>query len=151
MSVEAFHTVEAIIEVNRESAQARDGIRIIELSTLGDVIPRDEAEAIRKELLTYKVGVRQLTNQAAFGPWTEVADFIKRCMNVRFIVSSALPIKAEVLVFDDVVAIYRIDPDVSLTIIRDPAFAEVQKALFDLAWSRGEPLNLLADGSTPTH
>jgi hypothetical protein len=148
MSVQTYTTIEAIAEVNRQSARAKNGIRIIELSTLSDVIPRAEAEAIRKELLARKVHVKQLTNQAEFGPWTKVPQFIQECMEVRCVPVGIMPITAEVLLFDDVVAIYQVEPDISVTIITDSAFAQIQGALFDAMWGTAEPLALLADGST---
>jgi hypothetical protein len=150
MNVHSSNSIAEIIGISRRSAETKDGIRIIELSSLGDLIPKDEAESIRRQLLARKVPVKQLTNHAQFGPWTEVKDFIETCMRVRFIPAAELPIEAELLLFDDVVAVYRAQPEVSVLIIEDKAFAAQQKSLFDMAWAKAKALELAADGSSAT-
>jgi hypothetical protein len=148
MSVRISDNVEDIIKINRRSVKAKEGIRIIELSSLGDVIPKHIAEEIRRELLANKVPVRQLTNHKTFGPWTEIEDFIKTCMEIRYISKTQLPIATEVLLFNDIVAMYRIEPTVSVIVLQDQVIATQQQKLFDLAWANGKILAIDGDGST---
>ena len=142
------HTIEDIAKINRESARAKTGIRIIELSSLGEVIPLAEAEGIRQQLLANKVPVKQLTNVSSFAGWTAVDGFVDQCMQVRHISEQELPIQTEVLIFDDTVAFYRVEPEVTLTVVTEAAVAAQQKALFDLAWQQAAPMALASDGST---
>lgn len=137
-----------IITVSQRSAEAKTEIRIIELSSLGDLIRSEEAEAIRVELRDQGIKVRQLTNEKQLGAWTSVDGFIEACMNVRYVSSKILPIKAEVLIFDDTVAIYRVKPEINVLIIEDIDFANEQRALFDAVWEHAEQLDLHTDGST---
>ena len=60
MSVFSSNRTADIIAVNQRSAFTKDGIRIIELSSLSDLIPKRAAEAIRKELGT-AVGILVLS------------------------------------------------------------------------------------------
>lgn len=147
-SVRVSNNIEDIIELNRKSALTKGSIRIIELSTLGNIIPHKTAESIRKTMLKHKVKVMQLTNQRAFEPWTKVKGFVETCMNVRYVSQDILPIHTEVLIFDDTVAIYQVEPEVSVTVIEHPTFASQQKALFDNFWKIATPTAVNKDGST---
>lgn len=147
-SVKVSSNVEDIIEVNRRSASTKSPIRIIELSSLSEIIPFATAESIRRSLLKNKVKVMQLSNQRAFEPWTKVKGFIEECQNIRYVPEDVLPIHAEVLIFDDTVAIYQVKPEVSVTIIEYAAFAAQQKALFDNFWIIATPTAINTDGST---
>jgi hypothetical protein len=148
ISVRVSSSVNDIIEINRKSVFAKEQIRIMELSTLSDLIPTTTAESIRKSFLKRKVKVRQLTNQRIFEPWTKVKDFVKECMSIRYVPKEILPIETEVLIFNNVVAIYQTEPKISVTVIEHSAFAEQQKALFDRFWEIATPATVGNDGST---
>jgi hypothetical protein len=140
--------IQDIIEINRKSVSTKDVIRIMELSTLSDIVPKSTAEHIRTQLVKNNVQVKQLTNQKVFFPWTTVKGFVEECMTIHYIPKEILPIEAEVLIFDNTVAIYQVEPKVSVTIIKHPAFANQQKALFDNFWHIANPLSLSQNGST---
>jgi len=137
-----------IISINQRSTYAKSEICIIELSTLGELIPSVEAEAMREEWKSRKIQVKQLSNMQNFEPWTDVGGFIETCMSIRQVNDDVLPIKAEVLVFDDVVAFYRVKPELSVLVIEDEDFANQQRALFAAIWEKAKPLILKSDGST---
>ena len=137
-----------IISINQRSIYAKSEICIIELSTLNELIPSDEAEAMREKWKSRKIQVKQLSNMQNFESWTDVGGFIKTCMSIRQVDVSVLPIKAEVLVFDDVVAFYRVKPEISILVIEDDDFANQQRALFTAIWEKAKPLSLNSDGST---
>jgi hypothetical protein len=147
-SVKISSSIEDIIEVNRRLASTREKVRIMELGSLGDLIPFPIAESIRRSLLKNRVKVKQLTNQRVFEPWTEVNNFVKECMDVRYVAEDVLPIHTETLIFDNTVAIYQVKPNVSVTIIEHAAFAAQQKALFDNFWNIAIPTAINVDGST---
>lgn len=147
-SVKVSSNIDDIIEINRQLASTLKQVRIMELSSLSDLIPFSTAESIRRSLLRNKVKVRQLTNQRVFEPWTKVENYIKECMDVRFVPEDVLPIHTEVLIFDDTVAIYQVKPEVSVTIIEHAVFALQQKALFDNFWNIATPTAINTDGST---
>ncbi len=148
MKVDRYNQIEEIIRVNARSAKSKNGIKIIELSSLGEIIPFGEAEKIRKMCLENNIQIQQLTNRTSFGPWTQVKDFIEQCMGVRCISSETLPTKVEILLFDDTVAFYQIKPDVSVVVIENADFATQQRTIFDIIWKLGSELTLQADGST---
>lgn len=147
-SIRISSDIRDIIDINRRQIQARDGIRIIELSSLGDIIPYRTAESIRRRLMSNSVQVRQLTNHRSFESWTGVPGYIEACMDIRHISEELLPIEVELLIFDDIVAMYQLEPQVSVTIIEHAAFAAQQKALFDNFWRIADKLDLKEYGST---
>lgn len=146
-SLKVSTALEDIVAINERAVNSKTPVRIMELSSLGDLIPMQKAETIRQALQKRKVAVRQLTNQTEFGPWTEVDGFITTCMEVRSLPSDVLPIHVEILLFDDVVAVYRTEPQVLVTIIEEANFASQQRALFDGFWKIATPMQLAPDGS----
>lgn len=147
-AVQVSNDISDIVAINREQAKAVDGIRIIELSSLSDIIPYRTAEAIRRNLLRNSINVKQLTNHRVFEKWTNIDEYIEKCMDVRYISQEFLHINTELLIFNDVVAMYQLEPEVLVTVIRNANFAEQQKALFDNFWHVADKLELNEDGST---
>ncbi len=147
-TIHKSNSIKDIIEITKRSTQTNDVVRISELSSLGDIIPIKTAESFRREWLRNEVSIRQLTNKRSFEQWTEVNGFVDACMDVKYVPGDILPIHTEVLVFDDVVAFYRVEPEVSVVIIEDTAVAQQQKAYFDSFWCIANTLSLRADGST---
>ena len=147
MQISRSCSLSDIIAVNKRSVDAKTDIRIFELSTLNNLIPAHEAEAMRMDWRDRGAQVRQLTNCDTFEPWTDVPGFIESCMHVRYVSDSVLPISTEVLLFDDVVAFYRVLPNISCLIVEDAEFAKQQQKLFDLVWDKARPVNLKPDGS----
>lgn len=140
--------IQDIIDVNKRSAYTKTAIRIIELSSLSDIIPSKTAEEIRYSLLKRNVRVMQLTNHVSLEPWTAVSDFVRSCMQVRYVTPEVLPINVEVLMFDDTVAFYTVKPTVSVLIIEGSDFARQQEAIFDSVWKVSAESQLNPDGST---
>jgi len=148
MKVLTSNDLADIARVTARSTKSKNDIRIIELSSLEKVIPLDKAERMRQKWLDNGIQVKQLTNLRGFEPWTEVKDFVDKSMSVRFVPRDVLPIDMEVLMFDDVVALYRVQPMVEVVIIENAAFADQQRALFDSFWQIADPVQLRHDGST---
>lgn len=137
-----------IVAVTEASAHAKEGIRIIELATMDILMEASKAEAIRSRMLANAVSIKQLTNMPQFTAWTKVQGFVERCMEVRYINPTVVPIHKEVLIFDDTVAIYCTQPTTEVLIMQDADFAAQQRALFDAIWKSATPQVLAEDGST---
>lgn len=148
ISVRVSNSINDIVDINRLSAETHDLYRIMELSSLSNIIPVSTAESIRRKLMKNNVKIMQLTNQRVFEPWTKVKGYIEKCMNIRYVPKDMLPINTEVLIFDNVVAIYQVEPEISVTVIEHANFAIQQKALFDNFWRIAKPTVVGSDGST---
>jgi hypothetical protein len=127
-------TLRKIKDVTLRSAHSKEKVvRIYELSDMNSVIQNEkESEVLRSAFLQNKVQIKQMTNFDKIMNFTKNSEFIDTCMSFRFIPPSSLTITDEILLFDDIVAIY--NPSQSKYIeIKDQAFANMQKELFDIS------------------
>lgn len=147
-SIKVSEDINDIIAINRRSTYAKTPIRIVELGSLNDLIPFKTAESIRRQFVARKVRIMQLTNHKSLKPWTSVEELTQRYQTIRYIPSKILLINVETLIFDDIVALYSIKPNVLVTIIQDKSFAEQQSGIFDAFWQIATPTHLSPDGGT---
>lgn len=138
--------IEAIADVNMRSAIAKD-ICIFEISTLGDLITFEKAEAVRKLLEKNKTHIRQLTNINKMAAWTENESLAKR-QRVKYVSPTIFPIQNEILVFDDIVATYRLELSPFYFEVKDALYANTMRSVFNTIWLAGDSLLLATDGSS---
>lgn len=133
-------TLEELYEISLESARSKEGeIFIFELGNLSDLFGYEKAEKLRQEFLQNKTKVKQITNLPSIQKFTDDDDFLNNLMTFRYVPSNIFTINNEILIFDDVVAIYNKD---ELMIIRDENFSKNQKQLFMSIWEQGQPPKL---------
>ena len=127
---------EDIININRRSAESKNGISIIELSMLDGLMDKETAESIREAITSKKVPVRQLTNLSEiYAEWTKYTKEFQEIMQIRCIPKEMFDIQNEILIFDDVVAIYRVEPSISYIEIEDSSYASMMRTFFDNLWN----------------
>jgi hypothetical protein len=130
-----------IIDVNRRSALCKSGISIIELSMLDGLMDKKVAEEIRQEIIGKSVGVRQLTNfSEIYADWTKYSKELQEIMQIRYIPKEIFHIETEILIFDDIVAMYRVEPEISYTEISDQKYAQMMRAFFDNLWRASQAM-----------
>jgi hypothetical protein len=124
-----------IIDVNRRSTKCKTGISIVELSLLDGLMDKETAESIRSEIISKDISVRQLTNLSEiYGDWTRFSKELQELMQIRYISTEIFDIQNEILIFDNVVAMYRIDPEVYYVEIEDANYANMMRDFFDNLW-----------------
>lgn len=138
--------VAAIADVSVRSADAKE-ILILEIGNLGDLIPHKQAELIRRKFVKHNTPIKQITNQPQLGPWTDTTGLAQN-MEVRYVPTESFTITTEILIFDDTVAMYRVDPDPFYEEICDADFMRTMRQFFFALWQIGDSLQLLSDGST---
>jgi hypothetical protein len=125
-----------IIDVNRRSAQSKTGISIIELSMLDGLMDKETAESIRSEIISKNIPVRQLTNLSEiYADWTRFSKELQELMQIRCIPTEIFSIQNEILIFDDVVAMYRVEPEIYYVEIEDANYASMMRDFFDNLWN----------------
>lgn len=130
-----------IIDVNRRSALCKSGISIIELSMLDGLMDKKVAEEIRQEIIGNNVWVRQLTNfSEIYADWTKYSKELQEIMKIRYIPKEIFHIETEILIFDDIVAMYRVEPEISYTEISDHKYAQMMLAFFDNLWQASQAM-----------
>lgn len=130
---------EAVYEISMRSAVARSGeVYIYELSDLNAFLDSEQAEDVRRRFLEQSTSVKQISNSPSIPEFSKNREFINKCLEFRYVPAELYRIRDEVLMFDDVVAIYN---DYEITVIEDRNFADSQRELF---------LNLWGDGINPS-
>ncbi len=141
--------VEAIIDVNLRSARAKQ-YHIFELGNLNDLISKESAEKIRKEFVKFKTPIKQITNLRQFASWTENKELTEQNLEVKYVPKENFSIESEILIFDDIVAIYRLTPGPFYLELNDKSYSNMMRRLFMNTWQMGDSLLLSGDGSTLT-
>lgn len=136
-----------IIDITKRQARSKTEVCIFEISKMDDLMTYDRAEAIRSEFVDNGTKVRQLSNYRRIGKWTDTEGFTD-LMSIRYIDPEVLTIGDEIVVFDDMVAMYRLQPNAWYHEVRDESFAQTIRNLFNNVWVSSEVLVLGEDGST---
>ncbi len=124
-----------IININKRSADCKNGISIIELSMLDGLMDKLTAESIRQAIIGKGVRVRQLTNLSEiYSDWTKFSIELQELIQIRCIGREVFDIQNEILIFDDTVAMYRVEPDISYIEIEDASYANMMRSFFDNLW-----------------
>lgn len=142
------NVIKFIADVSLRSVNAKE-ILIMEIGKLGDLIPYEQAEKIRQEFILHKTPIKQITNQQTLETWTDTTELTEN-MEVKFIPADNFAIKTEILIFDDIIAMYRVKPDYFYEEICDNDFARTMRQFFFALWQVGDSLQLSSDGSTLT-
>jgi len=128
-------TEEDLYELTLLSANARSKeLFIFEKGSLSDFFPKESAEKLRKEFLKNKIQVKQITNHYNLKEFSKNNEFIDTVMLFRYVPKSIFHIKHEILIFDDIVAIY---DEKEILIIENSTFADNQRQLFFAIWEQG--------------
>jgi hypothetical protein len=129
-------TVDDLYEVTLLSSSSKEKqIYIYEITNLSEIVGFEKAEILRKEFLKNKIKVKQLTNLPVLPKFTENDKFVNSLMEFRYVPKEVFEIYDEILIFDDVVALYNTKPEIKLMVIKDKNFAKNQKQLFMNLWA----------------
>lgn len=141
--------INAIVDVSLRSASAKE-VNTFELGTLNDLLTQEQAELIRAEFVKHKTPIKQITNLRKFTSWTDNAELTQQNLSVKYVFPDIFLIQDEMLIFGDIVAIYRLKPDPFYVEIHDKMHAESMRRFFLNTWKTGDTLLLSEDGSTFT-
>jgi hypothetical protein len=138
----------SILSISLRSAKAEE-INIFELGNLNDLLPKQDAEQVRNEFVKYDTPIRQITNLREFSSWTENTDLTQNLV-VKYVPEETYEIINEVLIFNDTVAVYRLQPSPFYIEVNDALYAKMMRNIFSNIWNLGDNLLMAADGSTHT-
>ena len=133
-------TKKELYEITLFSANAKSKeVFIFEKGSLSDLFLKKEAEELRREFLKNKIKVKQITNSYNLKEFSKNNDFINTVMLFRYVPKNIFHIKYEILIFDNIVAIYN---EKEILIIENSIYAENQRELFLAIWDQGNSPNL---------
>lgn len=132
-----------LYDISLMSARAKEKqIYIYEISDLSKIVGMEKAEILRSEFLKNNIQVKQITNNPILPKFTENDEFVDKSMSFRYVPKNIFEIKDEILIFDDMVAIYNTKPDIKLLVIKNKDFAENQKELFLELWNNSKKITV---------
>lgn len=138
-SVITYPGAEGLRQVTLNSLEAdKDGLRLFEIKSLEEFIPQQEAEKIRQEFVNQKIYIKELSNLTYLEPWTDVEQLVKTYWRYRYIDPKKFEIKTEILIYNDVVAMYDWRDGIFCVEIHNKKLADMQKGLFDYVWNQAE-------------
>lgn len=138
--IKAYSGVEGLLQVTRNSFLAERELLIFETSyaSLNSMFTKKQAEEIRREFLERKITIRELTNQIYHEPYTDLPEFHKKVMDIRYINPQKLTIKVETLIYNGVVAIYEPKEGGFCLEIESRELADQQRQLFEFIWKQAD-------------
>ena len=138
---------EGLEQVTWNSLKAKGLLRTMEVEQdMTAFIDPAVAEKLRQEFVDKKIFVKQLTNKKHIKPYTKVSEMIKHYWEVRYLDSQKLPISFEMLIYNNVVAMYNFTrADEFCVEIYNRNFADLMTNIFDLIWSGSQKMNVLND------
>ena len=135
------HGIDGLKHVTWNSLRARGELRIYEVSaSMTAFLPQKFSEKVREGFVQNKTKIFQLTNLTRIEPHTDVAGEIEH-WTPKYISPKELAIKSEVLIYNDVTAMYHyLNKDVFCVEIINEDLATMQTQLFDFIWRHATPM-----------
>lgn len=136
---------EGLKTITWNSTKTRDIFRIFELNQdMTGFTDFDFAERVRMEFVRNGLSeLRQITNLKRILPWTNFEEIVS-LTEFRYLDPKLLIMNAEILVYNDVVAMYNLKNNELVGIeIYNQELADMQKKLFDFIWFQLKPLKIV--------
>jgi len=140
-----YKGAEGLKQVTWNSLRAERDLYIYEVnSDMSKFIDPKFSEEIRRELLRRRIHTSQLTNLKHIPKHTKVKELVQKYWEVRYLNPKELPIDFEVLIYNDVVALYNVrGKDLFCVEIHDKRLAKMQKQIFKFVWKSARKMQIV--------
>lgn len=130
--VDYFTGRKGLEQITYNSLRAQSDLYIYEVATDMTIYTKqDIAEGFRQTLVDRQITTHQLTNFTEFSDFTDVEKMVTDFWDVRYIDPNILKINFEMLIYNDVCALYSIEGNDAFGIeIHNPNLAQMQKQIF---------------------
>jgi sugar-specific transcriptional regulator TrmB len=131
-----YKGIEGYKQVTYNSTNAKGVLRIIErVNDMSVILPKQFAEDMRQKFLDNKILCKQISPFPTLTAWTDVTEFVEKYSEARYIPPETLQRDFEVLIYNDVYALYNTEGENTFCIeIYNPELAVMQKQIFDFLW-----------------
>jgi len=145
--VDYFTGRQGLEQITYNSLRAQSDIYIYEVAMDMTAFTRqDLAEGFRQILVDRQITTHQLTNFTELKDFTDVEDMVANFWDVRYIDPNILKINFEMLIYNDVCALYSIEGNDAFGVeIHNPNLAQMQKQIFMAMQHLAQPMK--KDGS----
>ena len=140
-----YSGADGLKQITWNSLKATEPLRIFEISSMSEFMDQSYAEKMREEFVSHQIKVRQITNKKHLSAYTNNSELVK-LMEYRYLDPKEMEIVFEVLIYDNVVAIYNFTDEDKFGIeIYNEKLAKTQKQLFDFVWSKAKKMRKIGE------
>ena len=142
-----YEGVEGLKQVTWNSLKAQGELLTMEIKDMDAFFDHAYAEELRLRFVDNKIHIRTLTNATKIPPWTDIAkEMVKNYWEIRYIPRQQMDIKFEILIYNDVYAMYRYqDKKVFCVEIYSRELADMQRQIFYYMWQKAQRFKILND------
>ena len=141
-----YKGIEGLKQITWNSLKATDGIRIYEIDNMEGFLDKNFAEKVREEIIQRKIFIKQLINHKTYPPFTNHKEIIRNLWDLRYIDPQEIKIDPEVLIYNDVYAMYRYEHNEIFAVeIYNKKLAEMQKQIFEFIFKHSQKMTILND------
>lgn len=145
-----YKGIDGYKQVTYNSTNAKGILRIIErVNDMSVILPKSFAESMRQKFVDNRIHIHQISPFPTLTAWTNVNDLIKKYSEARYLPPEKLKADFEVLIYNDVYAIYSTEGEDAFCIeIYNPELAAMQKQIFDFLWESAQKMKFTDDNGT---
>jgi sugar-specific transcriptional regulator TrmB len=147
-SVKYYEGVEGLKQVTLNTLATKGVCRVFEISTLNAFLDEEFAEFIRYETVKRGFTIREVTNHRRRSAFTNIAGYVDKHLQSRYIAANALPIKIETTIYNDTVVLYDYRENPFCVEIVSENLAVMQRGLFDFVWKVARRMTFVDDNGT---
>lgn len=138
-----YQGLEGLKQVTWNSLRAKGELLTLEIKDMDAFFDHEYAENLRIKFVERKINIRTLTNAIKIPSWTEVAGAVQ-LWEIRHIPEKQLKVKFEILIYNDVYAMYRYHGrEIFCVEIYNQELAEMQRQLFEYMWQKAVKFKVL--------
>lgn len=144
-----YSGIDGLKQVTVNSLKAKGELLLFEIENMGSFLNVGLSEEVRKGFIKNKIHVKELMNQSNQPAWTNVEEFVTKFWDCRYIDPSILKMDVELLIYNDVVAIYNYkDKNIFCVEIYNQKLANMQRQIFNFMWHYAQKLEVGKSGMT---
>ncbi len=141
-----YKGIEGLKQITWNSLAAKDVIRIYEIDNLEGFLDKEFSEKIRLEIIQRKIFVKQIINHTHYAAFTNLKQIVRELWDPRYINPQEIKIDPEVLIYNDVYAMYRYEQgEIFAVEIYNQKLADMQKQIFEFVFKHAQKLTILND------
>jgi sugar-specific transcriptional regulator TrmB len=135
---------EGLKQITWNSLKAKKELYIFEIGqSMTPFTGEKFSEKVREELVLRKIFTYQLTNFKRIEPYTQIEQLVENFWEVRYIDPKELSLDFELLIYNNVVALYTYRNDEYFGVeIYNNDLASMQRQLFEFVWSKAAKMKI---------
>ncbi len=141
-----YKNLSGLKQVMWNSIRSKDDLRFFVYEPTAEYLDYNFYDTVRQKYVERNIITYELLNTTTYPDFTKIKEFLKLSFS-RYINPDLINIKNEILIYNDVTAIYRVAKKEVLCIeIYNEKLAQMQKQIFNFIWKRSQELEIYGEG-----